>query len=162
MPFLRYRTGDMGVWAETPQYGGTDKGNTRFVMQRIEGRCQEFVVCADRRLVSITTLGAAHFHELSQVDRIQFEQQRPGRVTLKVVTAHSLSAADKLRMAAAVHDKTQGGCEVDVEEVASIERTARGKQRMLIQHLDLSHYLGAAITPEREAALVIREEALAA
>ena len=162
MPFLRYRTGDMGVWAEAPRYGGATKGTTRFLMQRIEGRCQEFVVCADHRLVSITTLGAAHFHELSQVDRIQFEQQRPGRVTLKIVTAHGLSAADKLRMAAAVRDKTQGGCEVDVQEVAVIERTARGKQRMLVQHLDLDHYLGAAITPEREDALIVRHEALAA
>ena len=162
MPFLRYRTGDMGMWAEAPRYGGDGAGHTRFVMQGIEGRCQEFVVCADHRLVSITTLGAAHFHELSQVDRVQFEQREPGRVTLKVVTAHCLSAADRLRMAAAVRDKTQGGCEVDVQEVRSIERSARGKQRMLIQHLDLSHYLGAAITPERESTLAIRHEALAA
>jgi len=162
MPFLRYRTGDMGMWAEAPRYGGDGAGHTRFVMQGIQGRCQEFVVCADHRLVSITTLGAAHFHELSQVDRVQFEQREPGRVTLKVVTAHCLSAADRLRMAAAVRDKTQGGCEVDVQEVRSIERSARGKQRMLIQHLDLSHYLGAAITPERESTLAIRHEALAA
>jgi len=166
MPFLRYRTGDMGMWAKAPRYGDdgdvSDSRAARFVMQRIEGRCQEFVVCADHRLVSITTLGAAHFHDLSQVDRVQFEQQQPGRVTLKVVASNGLRAADKLRMAAAVRDKTQGGCEVDVEEVPAIERTARGKQRMLIQHLDLSHYLGAAITPERERALVSRSEALAA
>ena len=162
MPFLRYRTGDMGMWAEAPRYGSDSAGHARFVMQGIEGRCQEFVVCADQRLVSITTLGAAHFHELSQVDRIQFEQRQPGQVTLKVVSAHSLGAADKLRMAAAVRDKTQGGCEVEVQEVAHIERTARGKQRMLVQHLDLSHYLGAAITPEREEALTLRHEAMAA
>jgi phenylacetate-CoA ligase len=166
MPFLRYRTGDMGIWATAPRYGdrtvNTDAGSARFAMQRIEGRCQEFVVCADHRLVSITTLGAAHFHELSQVDRIQFEQRQPGRLTLKVVAFNGLRAADKLRMATAVRDKTQGGCEVDVEEVVCIERTARGKQRMLIQHLDLSHYLGAAVTPERERALVTQGEAIAA
>jgi len=162
MPFLRYRTGDMGAWAQAPRYGHEHAGSGRFVMQRIEGRCQEFVVCADHRLVSITTLGAAHFHELSQVNRIQFEQHRPGQLSLKVVTDHSLSAADKLRMAAAVRTKTQGGCEVTVQEVPFIELTARGKQRMLVQHLELSHYLGAAITPERETALITAREAWAA
>jgi phenylacetate-CoA ligase len=148
MPFVRYRTGDMGMWAYPPRY----HGEVRFVMQRIEGRCQEFVVCADHRLVSITTLGSAHFHELSQVDRIQFEQHTPGRVTLKVISSNDLHADDRARIGTAVREKTQGGCEVEVERVAHIERTARGKHRMLIQHLDLSTYLGAAHAgePERE------------
>jgi phenylacetate-CoA ligase len=53
-----------------------------------------------------------------------------------------------------VRSKTQGGCEVSVQLVPSIERTARGKHRMLIQHLDLSDYLGAAVTPRREAQLL--------
>ncbi|MEO8152704.1 MAG: hypothetical protein ABI605_06500 [Rhizobacter sp.] len=150
MPFVRYRTGDMGMWAIAPRY----QGNTRFVMKRIEGRCQEFIVCSDHRLVSITTLGAAHFDELAQVDWIQFEQRRPGRVVLKLVKPDGLRHEERVRIANAVRDKTQGGCEVDVELVPSIERTARGKHRMLIQHLDLSQYLGAAVTPQREERLL--------
>lgn len=141
MPFVRYRTGDMGVWSEAPRFDGV----TRFMMERIEGRSQEFVVCADRRLVSITTLGAAHFHELSRVDRIQFEQRVPGRVTLKVVCSSPLTTDDQVRIARAVREKTQGGCEVDVQEVATIERSPRGKHRMLVQHLDLADFLGAAV-----------------
>src|SRR5262249_578594 len=69
MPFVRYRTGDLGMWDEVP----TLQGKVRLVMRRIEGRLQEFVVCRDARLVSITTLGAAHFHELANVETIQFE-----------------------------------------------------------------------------------------
>jgi phenylacetate-CoA ligase len=150
MPFVRYRTGDMGVWAQAPRY----HGRARFTMQRIEGRCQEFVVCADHRLVSITTLGAAHFDALAPVDWIQFVQHTPGRVTLNVVKADGLSPDEQARIATAVRDKTQGGCDVEVQRVASIERTARGKHRMLIQHLDLSRYLGASVTPEREDGLL--------
>lgn len=146
MPFVRYRTGDMGMWQEPPSY----QGAARFTMRRIEGRRQEFVVCNDHRLVSITTLGAAHFHELSQVESLQFEQHAAGRLTLRVVHRQGLDSATRLRIATAVRDKTQGGCEVDVDVVDRIERTERGKHRMLVQHLDLHRYLGAAITPEHE------------
>lgn len=139
MPFVRYRTGDLGLWDETPLHGGRYAP----VLRRIEGRLQEFVVCHDHRLVSITTLGAAHFDQLRGVDTIQFEQREPGRVDLKVVSRLPLTAAERLLIGRAVHDKTQGGCEVDVHEVEAIERTPRGKHRMLVQHLDLSGYLGA-------------------
>ena len=141
MPFVRYRTGDLGVWAAAPGYG---MDTARFAMQRIDGRLQEFVVCADHRLVSITTLGAAHFNELHAVDSIQFEQHSPGHLVLKVVARAPLQDMDRARIAAAVRDKTQGGCSVTVQAVERIERTSRGKQQMLVQHLDLSGYLAAA------------------
>lgn len=150
MPFVRYRTGDMGIWDEAP--APTERA--RKVMRRIEGRLQEFVVCRDARLVSITTLGAAHFAELAHVDTIQFEQHEPGVVVLRVVAPTPLTDAQRAAIAQAVRDKTQGGCTVRVEAVDRIERTARGKHRMLIQHLDLGRYFGAAPEPaEHERAM---------
>jgi phenylacetate-CoA ligase len=139
MPFLRYRTGDFGCWDHAP----VTQGLARFTLRSIEGRAQEFVVCRDRRLVSVTTLGAAHFESLAEVTSIQFEQHEPGRVDLKIVTERALPEHERRRIVEAVRAKTQGGCEVALHEVASIERTSRGKQRLLVQHLDLSGYLGA-------------------
>lgn len=141
MPFVRYRTGDLGCWAET---GTPGSGLARWTLQRIEGRLQEFVVCADHRLVSITTLGAAHFEALHRATSIQFEQREPGRVDLKLVCPMPLADGERRAIEQAVAVKTQGGCHVTVREVAAIARTARGKHRMLIQHLDLSGYLGHA------------------
>jgi phenylacetate-CoA ligase len=141
MPLLRYRTGDMGMWSSAPRYEGV----ACFELQRIEGRLQEFVVCRDHRLVSITTLGAAHFDALSRVDAIQFEQRAAGRLLLKVVASSKLLTAERAAITRAIHHKTQGGCEVELLEVETIPRTERGKHRMLIQHLDLSRYLGATI-----------------
>ncbi len=140
MPFLRYRTGDLGVWERVPEPGGSWAP----VLRRIEGRVQEFVVCRDQRLISITTLGAAHFEDLQTVDTIQFEQHQAGRVDLKLVSRTALSAEQRARIAQAVHHKTQGGCDVQVHQVERIERTARGKHRMLIQHLDLDGVFGAS------------------
>lgn len=141
MPFVRYRTGDMAVLSsrEHPLLPGYP------ACERIAGRLQEFVVCHDHRLVSITTLGAAHFTQLASADMIQYEQHRPGHIVLKVVANKDMSTADTIRdIAAAVRAKTQGGCAVEVQQVSKIERTAAGKHKMLIQHLDIRGYLGAA------------------
>lgn len=140
MPFVRYRTGDLALLS--------DRGHGELpgypACARIEGRLQEFLVCRDERLVSITTLGAAHLAELAGVDALQYEQEQPGTVTLKVVMPGAPSAEMRERIAAAIREKTQGGCEARVVRVERIESTARGKLRMLIQHLDISRYFGAA------------------
>ena len=140
MPFVRYRTGDLAVLS--------DRGHPLLpgypACERIVGRLQEFIVCRDHRLVSITTIGVAHFPELAAVDAIQYEQDRPGSLVLKVVADHRLDPAQLGRIAAAVAAKTQGGCDVEVVQVEHIARTPRGKARMLIQNLDIRRYFGAA------------------
>ncbi len=139
MPFVRYRTGDMGAWS-----GERSCGPDAFpVLEQLEGRLQEFVVCRDHRLVSIATLGAAHFSEIAHVGAIQYEQNRPGEVVLHVETDHALDSATRLSVERAIFDKTQGGCTVRVRELRSIERTSRGKRSLLKQHLDLNSYLGS-------------------
>ena len=141
MPFLRYRTGDLamlsgGAHPDLPGYPA---------VERILGRLQEFIVCRDRRLVSITTLGVAHFPELAFVDAIQYEQHAPGRVVLKVVAEARLDARRRERIGAAVSRKTQGGCDVEVVQVEGIARTPRGKAMMLVQHIDIRRYFGAPV-----------------
>ena len=141
MPFVRYRTGDYAVLGGAPD--ASMPGCP--VVERIEGRLHEFVVCADRRLITVTTIGAAHVEELEQCIRIQYEQAEAGRLALRVVPLHPLSDETRRRICAAIEKKTQGGCRVELEVVESIELTSRGKQRLLVQHLDVSSYLGAAM-----------------
>jgi len=140
MPFVRYRTGDLAVLS--------DRGHPMLpgypACERIVGRLQEFIVCRDHRLVSITTIGVAHFPELAEVETIQYEQDRPGRIVLKVVADHQLTPDQIDRIGRAVAAKTQGGCDVEVAQVDHIARTPRGKARMLVQNLDIRRYFGAA------------------
>ena len=140
MPFVRYRTGDLGVLSAKghPMLPGFP------AVERIAGRLQEFIVCRDERLVSITTLGVAHFPELAEADAIQYEQEAPGRVFLKIAAEKPVPAGHLERIARAVEEKMQGGCEVTVVQVERIPRTPRGKTRMLVQHLDIRRYFGAA------------------
>jgi phenylacetate-CoA ligase len=141
MPFVRYRTGDLAMLSDRPH---PDLPGY-LACERIMGRLQEFIVCRDRRLVSITALGVAHFPELSMVEAIQYEQDRPGMLVLKVVAETRLDARQLERMAAAVARKTQGGCHVKAVQVDAIPRTPRGKARMMIQHLDIRSYFGAPV-----------------
>jgi phenylacetate-CoA ligase len=133
MPFVRYRTGDLAMLAPA--------AHPRFAhfpaVERIAGRLQDFIVCRDERLVSITALGTGHFPELSAIDSMQYEQERPGELALKAVAARTLSSGEARRIAAAVEERMQGGCRVEVVQVERIARAPRGKARMLIQHLSL-------------------------
>jgi phenylacetate-CoA ligase len=141
MPFVRYRTGDLAMLAASGHRGLPGHR----AVERIAGRLQEFVVSRDGRLTSITTLGTAHFPELSALDAIQYEQQRPGHLTLKVAAGAPLDARGARRIAGAVEEKLQGGCTVAVEQVPRIERTPRGKARMLVQRIDLRRRLDASL-----------------
>lgn len=140
MPFVRYATGDLGAWSGAPVPAALEGFP---VLQRIEGRLQEFVVCRDGRLISICALGAAHFEDLAGVDALQYEQFTQGALRLNVVASRPLDAAAKRRIAAAVAVKTQGGCEVEVVPVESLPRTRMGKHVMLVQHLSAVETMGA-------------------
>ncbi len=146
MPFVRYRMGDFGAWSDRPhpQLRGWQ------VLERIEGRLQEFLVCRDHRLVTPNSLSAAHYAELSVAESIQYEQHEVGRVQLKVVAHRPLDAAECRAISQALHRKAQGGIHFEVVQVPAIERTARGKHVMVVQHLDISGYLGASM-PEAAA-----------
>lgn len=140
MPLIRYRTGDLAMWS-----GKTNDIRPGFpAVDRIEGRLQEFLVCKDHRLVSICTIGAAHFEELASADRMQFEQIEPGRAILKVLATTDLAPTAKEELARGLRSKTQGGLDVEVVRVDEIPRTVSGKHRLLVQRLDISKYLGAA------------------
>lgn len=138
MPFVRYRTGDMAMWSDRPGHPAL-AGYP--VVKRIEGRLQEFLVCRDRRLVSICTMGSAHFDKLASVECMQYEQMQPGQFTLNVVTSSPLSEHIKAGIRREVEEKTQGGCTAHVVEVAEISGSALGKHRMLVQHLKISDFL---------------------
>lgn len=142
MPFIRYRTGDMAALAQ-PLSGTLSDAP---VCAPIHGRKQEFVVCHDKRLISITTLGAAHFEPLERCLRIQYEQHAPGHLILHAVPGpHGLSASDIEQIETAVKQKTDGGCRVEVRLTDQVSLTRIGKQRLLLQHIDLTPYLGASI-----------------
>ncbi len=141
MPFVRYRTGDMGILSEGehPLLPGFP------VLQSIEGRRQEFLVCRDHRLIAVCGMGAAHSDAMAVVESMQLEQSEPGHFVIKVVSPQPLPAASREKIVRSMEAKTQGGCTAELREVSAIPRTLRGKHQLLIQRLDISRYLGAPV-----------------
>jgi phenylacetate-CoA ligase len=141
MPFIRYRTGDLAVLDDKPHplFPGWP------VVRSIEGRRQEFIVCRDNRAIAVCGMGAAHSPDLAKIDSMQFEQYRPGHIIIKAVAPRPLSPEESARIVRAMEDKTQGGCTAELVQVDAIPRTTRGKHKLLVQHLDVSQYLGVPV-----------------
>ncbi|MFC6518707.1 hypothetical protein ACFQAT_01970 [Undibacterium arcticum] len=139
MPFVRYRTGDMAILGDKPHplLPGYP------VVERVEGRRQEFIVCHDHRLMSLSSMsvGLANSGALADIYDMQYEQEKPGHFLVKVVTAKKLSAEASAQISQIVKNNTQGGCSAEVVDVSEIPRTARGKHPVLVQKLEISQFL---------------------
>lgn len=134
MPFIRYRTQDVGTV-------GCQAGEKRHysILSNVEGRLQEFIVTQDQRLISITTMGAAHFDILDNVFAMQYYQEEVGVLVLNVVPKGNYCARDRERISNAVLQKVGGGLRIEVREVDDIMRTRSGKHLMLIQKIDIAN-----------------------
>lgn len=140
MPFIRYRTNDYAVVADTLR---SERGFD--VVERIEGRLQEFFVTHDERLIRIGNLYLARFSDFDPIEDLQYFQERPGELILRIVASSPLPEDYRRALAGALREKMQNGCTVTIVQVPSIERTTTGKRLVIDQRIDLSCYLQARI-----------------
>jgi phenylacetate-CoA ligase len=132
MPFIRYRTQDFGVVGKGPI-----DGYNYPVLKNVEGRLQEFIMTRDGRLISICTMGAAHFDVLDEVATTQYFQEAPGEIELRVVPRPGFTASHRRRIEKAIAQKTGKEVTVTLREVNKIERSPSGKHTMLLQRIPL-------------------------
>jgi phenylacetate-CoA ligase len=134
MPLIRYRTGDLGVLgAERCE---RCKRPYR-LLERIEGRTQEFVVTSSGRRISMTAINM-HSPIFDNVFQFRFVQERPGEVSLRIVAKPSYSrSADDEQIRRELTQKLGDDMALRLELVDEIPRGGRGKYRFLDQMLDL-------------------------
>ncbi|OIN07913.1 hypothetical protein BFR47_16270 [Oceanisphaera psychrotolerans] len=139
MPLIRYRTNDFAV---VSGYQSNDYMRSYLAVDKIEGRLQEYIVTEDQRLVSICTMGAAHFEELGPVLDSQYFQDEPGRLVFKVCCPEDeyTSTLEK-NIKRAIERKLENKVKVYVKNVPDIRRTSTGKKIMIEQKLDINQYL---------------------
>ncbi len=138
-PFIRYRTNDYAVLSD---YQSSDFMRTYYPVERIEGRLQEFIVTRDKRLVSICTMGAAHFSELESVMDTQYVQEQEGELFFDVVCDDATFTPELVRsIQTAITKKLDNMAQVTVRKVDEIPRSSIGKKSMISQKLDISKYL---------------------
>lgn len=132
MPFIRYKTGDFGVYTKKH----CSCGRNYLLLQRIEGRVQDLIVTKDRRLITLTALiFAQHFNAFSRVREIQLIQEREGELFVRIVKNPQYSHNDELEILSKMQMAVTGGLSIKFEYVDHIPRTKRGKHKFLVQKL---------------------------
>lgn len=132
MPFIRYRTGDLAQWSDKPAHPALPGYP---VLERIDGRNNDYFVARDGRRIPVASLGGLRPPAFLQVEATQYEQHEPGRILVRLQSARPLDPAVLNVIDSYFKTKLLGLVDAELQVVPHIERTARGKRRLMIQHL---------------------------
>lgn len=132
MPFIRYRTGDLAMWSAGPAHPALPGYP---VLERIDGRNNDYFVGHDGRRIPVASLGGLRPPEFLQVEASQYEQFEPGQLIVRLQSAVPLSPEVLAVLDRYFRTKLLGCVEPELRVVPQIERTARGKRRLMIQHI---------------------------
>ncbi len=127
-PLIRYDIGDLAAWSATP----CPCGRHLPVLDSIIGRLEDVVVgCGGQ----VTTRFHGLFIDLPNVVEGQVIQEDLNRIRVRVVVRDGFSQRDADTIRRRVAEERLGPVRVEVEPVAAIERTERGKFRAVINRL---------------------------
>jgi phenylacetate-CoA ligase len=133
MPFIRYRTGDYAEWIAG---GPCACGRCYPRLAKVTGRWfQELVHGRNGARISMAGLNM-HSDVLDRVMNYQFVQSEVGKLVMRIVPGKGFMQEDPGRIRMEFGRKLRGEVDLEVEIVDGIPRTPRGKQVMLVQHLE--------------------------
>lgn len=134
MPLIRYRTGDVAVVG--PERCSC--GRHYPLIERIEGRQQEYVVTSDNRAIALTGLVfGQHWHAFAKMEQMQFVQEEPGKVVLRIVKRPDFDTSDEAEIRTKVQECVLHGLDLAFEYVEEIPRTPSGKHIFVKQSVPL-------------------------
>ncbi len=122
-PFIRYDTGDLALFKENK--------NSVVKVYNIVGRTQDYVVDKFNNKIAITGLVfGQHFHAFKNILSWQIINVSPGILNVKIVKMQGYSLDDEQEL----QEKLgfNGAFDVSFSYVDEIEKTARGKHKLVI------------------------------
>ena len=133
MPFIRYKTRDVAVLTNRK----CECGRAYRLLNRIEGRMQDFVVSKTGHLIPMTTIP---YSFVNNVRQFQFYQERPGEVTLRIVRMPAYTEKDSQFIIRTLREKLGDEVDFSIEFVEDIARTETGKYLYLVQKLQIKSW----------------------
>ena len=130
-PFIRYRTGDVGVLSER----GCECGRGLPMLAEIQGRTSDFVVAHDGTVMH----GLALIYVIRGIRGIrQFKvvQESLDHTRVLLATDAGFRAADEHTIRQGFAQRLGAGVRVEIERVAEIPREASGKYRYVVSRVD--------------------------
>lgn len=129
-PFVRYDTGDVGVWAE-PGFRCPCGRHSR-VLKRIEGRADDYVITPEgRRIMRFDYL----FKDTAGIREAQIVQPRLGEILIRVVLEKGAPPDELTRLRELVAEWISPSLRVEFEAVDRIERERNGKFKAVVSLL---------------------------
>ncbi|MEX0886362.1 MAG: hypothetical protein WD009_07980 [Phycisphaeraceae bacterium] len=130
-PFIRYDTGDLATFSDTP----CDCGRAGPVASYIDGRVEDYVVTPDGRRIGRLD----HcFKDMVHIAESQVIQEQEDRLRVLVVRRADYTDADERQLMHEFRARLGDAIAIDVEYVESIPRTSSGKLRAVVSRLKTS------------------------
>jgi phenylacetate-CoA ligase len=131
-PFIRYRTGDVGLLSAEPCACGRGLP----VLEEVQGRTTDFVVALDGTVMHGLALIYA-VRDLPGVERFKIEQMSLNKTTVKVVAGTVFRAEHEMRIVQDFKARLGTAVDIRVERVDAIANEASGKFRYVVSHVKL-------------------------
>ncbi len=131
-PLIRYRTRDVAVATEKR----CSCGRQYPLLEKVEGRLQEFIVTRNGDLISVTPINYES-EAFENIKQFQMYQEKMGELVLKVVRKPTYTEEDTQQLVKELRCQLGDGVDVHVRFVDEIPRTEGGKFRYLIQNLPI-------------------------
>ncbi len=132
MPFIRYRSGDLGVMASS----ACECGRSLPLLQKIEGRIQDTIVTEDGRIVS-GPFFAHMMKDCPDVKEFQVHQLALDQLLIQVVLHDHTSFSSRSRIQRLVQEYLGHSVMIGFDLRDSIPLTGSGKRRVIVSHLSL-------------------------
>jgi len=137
-PFIRYRTGDVGVLRDRK----CDCGRSLPLLTEIQGRTTDFVVARDGTVMH----GLALIYVVRDVPGVrQFKviQETLDRTRVLLATDRDFREVDVETIRGGIGTRLGADVRVEIERVAEIPRETSGKYRFVVSHLAADQFIRA-------------------
>lgn len=128
MPLIRYQVGDMGV----PSNRTCPCGRGLPLMERVTGRCADFLKRPDGSLVAGVSLIERTLTAIPGIEQMQLVQDDLHRVCVKVVRDGQYSEAAEKQLREEFQLVFGNSVEIEIRHVARLDQSSAGKYRFAV------------------------------
>jgi len=130
-PFIRYKTGDIGILSNEK----CSCGRNCLILKKIEGKWQqEYIYSKDDVQIPFTSL-YINFKIFKNVEQFQFYQEEKGVIILRILKRETYSSEDTKNIRQELSKLLGSGFELKIKFVDEVPKTAAGKYSYLVQKI---------------------------
>ena len=129
MPLIRYRTGDVATLLKK---ASCPCGRARPILEKIDGRIEDYIVTPDGRRVGRLDHVFKRAHEVREAQIVQTDY---GTLCVRIVPGTSYGPAAEARIDSEFRSRLGDGMEIQYELHDALQREPNGKFRAVLSHL---------------------------